>query len=178
MNVAKTTVVSKNPITYTKTNVAGKSEKSGKAKTDTLTLTAEARKFLDTQKELENAEKMKKKQPKDDLERFIENLNKKDDDEKSSRFLDMAKCMKIARRILNGDKVPLKDMRFLARKDPDLYKMALTFKRHNPEPKKYKTVLDEGDEESNETENSGEVSEVEGAGSGMSTSSLVEGLGE
>lgn len=176
MNVSSTTTVSQTPITYTKRNVTEQKAKNGSPRTDTLTLTEEAQKFLQTQRELENPTKAKREEHKDDLQRFLDSLNENDEDDKSSSFMDLAKCLKIARRILNGDKVPMKDRKFLAEHDRDLYEMALTFQKHNPKPKKYKTVLDENDEEKVESE--GECTAVTGAGSGMSAEALVEGLGE
>lgn len=176
MNVSSTTALYQTPITYTKRDVTGQKAKNGSPRTDTLTLTEEAQKFLQTQRELENPTKAKREEYKDDLQRFLDNLKENDEDDKSSSFMDLAKCLKIARRILNGDKVPMKDRKFLAEHDRDLYEMALTFQRHNPKPKKYKTVLDENDEEKAESE--GECTAVTGAGSGMSTEALVEGLGE
>lgn len=176
MNVSKITAVNQPPITYTKRKVTEQNPKDAKPNTDTLTLTEEAKKFLQTQKALEDPSKAKKKEYRGDLQLFLDSLNEQDEDDKSSRFMDLAKCMKIARRILNGDKVPMKDRKFLAEKDRKLYEMALTFQKHNPKPKKYKTVLDENDEETVEAE--GECSEVTGAGSGISASALAEGLGE
>lgn len=164
------------PIVYTKTQVPVQRQKSGSSRTDTLTLTEEAQRFLQTQRALENSAKIKKEQPKDDLQRFIEMLNESDEDDKSSSFLDIAKCMKIARRIQNGDKVPLKDIKFLAKKEPKMFMMAMTFRRNdNPKPKKYKTVLDKND---TKDEDSRTVSETESADGGMSVDALMEGHGE
>ncbi len=163
-------------ITYTRTNVTEHKQNSKNPRTDTLTLSEEAQKFLQTQRELENASKNKKEQPKDDLQRLIDSMNETDNDDKSSSFMDYAKCMKIARRIQNGDKVPLKDIKFLAKKEPKLFMMAMTFRRNdNPKPKKYKTVLDKND---TKDEDSRTVSEADGAGEGMSMEALTEGLGE
>lgn len=176
MSVNGITTSSQVPITYTKRNVTEQKAKNNDPRTDTLTLTQEAQQFLKTQKELENTEKSKKDERKDDLQRFLDSLNQEDDDDKNSSFLDIAKCMKIARRIQNGDKVPLKDIKFLAKKEPKLYMMAMTFKRNdNPKPKKYKTVLDKNDTNSDDTSM---LSQTESAGGGMSAEMLTEGLGE
>lgn len=176
MSVSGITTSSQVPITYTKREVPGKKAKNDGSRTDTLTLTKEAQEFLKTQKELENASITKKDERKDDFQRFMESLTKENEDDKSSSFLDIAKCMKIARRIQNGDKVPLKDIKFLAKKEPKLYMMAMTFKRNdNPKPKKYKTVLDKKDSESDDSRM---LSQTESAGGGMSVEALAEGLGE
>lgn len=163
-------------ITYTRTNVTGQKQNDKNPRTDTLTLTAEAQRFLQTQRELETASRTKKEQPKDDLQLLIDRMNETDDEDKSSSFMDVAKCMKIARRIQNGDKVPLKDIKFLAKKEPKMFMMAMTFRRNdNPKPKKYKTVLDKND---TRDEDSRTVSETVGASDGISMEALAEGLGE
>ena len=162
--------------TKKKKTATGEKSKNDNPRTDTLTLTQEAQQFLNTQKELENAPKSKKDEYKDDLQRFLDSLNQEDEDDKSSSFLDIAKCMKIARRIQNGDKVPLKDIKFLAKKEPKLYMMAMTFKRNdNPKPKKYKTVLEKKDSESDDARM---LSKTESAGGVMSVDTLAEGLEE
>ncbi len=176
MSVNGITTSGQVPITYTKRNVTGEKSKNDNPRPDTLTLTQEAQQFLNTQKELENAPKSKKDEYKDDLQRFLDSLNQEDEDDKSSSFLDIAKCMKIARRIQNGDKVPLKDIKFLAKKEPKLYMMAMTFKRNdNPKPKKYKTVLEKKDSESDDARM---LSKTESAGGVMSVDTLAEGLEE
>ena len=63
----------------------------------------------------------------------------------------LSRCIKIATRILNGDKVPLKDMKYLQENEPDMFKQAITLRRINPEPKEYDSVLE--DEEEDKTEN-------------------------
>ena len=177
MSVNGITTYTQTPITYTRTNVPVSKSKNESPRTDTLTLTEEAQKFLQTQKELESASKNKKKdQHTDDLQRFLDSLNETDEEDKNSSFMDLAKCMKIARRIQNGDKVPLKDIKFLAKKEPKLFMMAMTFRRNdNPKPKKYKTVLDKND---TKDDDSRALSETESAGDGMSVEALAEGLGE
>lgn len=61
-------------------------------------------------------------------------------------FSTFGKCMRIAMRITNGDKVPLKDIDFLMEHEPDLYKQAIIMRRPNDEPKEWESVLDEDDE--------------------------------
>lgn len=55
----------------------------------------------------------------------------------------LAKCFKIAMRIMAGDLVPNKDRRFLAEEQPKLYMQALSMQRPNPHPQKHKTLLEE-----------------------------------
>jgi hypothetical protein len=53
--------------------------------------------------------------------------------------------MKIARRISNGDNVPMQDHRFLAEFDPNLYKAALkaSLVADNDDPEDYESLADE-----------------------------------
>lgn len=152
MNINKLNTAAQAPITYTPKKAAD-SEKTGAAiKADTLTLTEEARAFLDRQKTGKtdkNNEKEERSSAYAQLEAMRKQMEESEDNNNSS-VMDFAKCMKIARRIQNGDKVPLKDMKFLAEKYPELYKNSLLLKKYNPEPKKYKSVLDKGDEESSD----------------------------
>jgi len=55
--------------------------------------------------------------------------------------------MTIAHRITKGDKVPLKDMKYLMEHEPDLYKQAILMRQPNPKPKEHKSVLEEEDEQ-------------------------------
>ena len=81
--------------------------------------------------------------------------------ESNSKSIDsVATCMKIARRIMNGDRVPTKDIRFLQENYPDLYKQALLFRKVNPKPKKYKSLVGDDEDENTAVRDGGGVSEV------------------
>ena len=62
-------------------------------------------------------------------------------------FSTFSKCMTIAHRITKGDRVPMKDMKYLAEHEPDLYKQAIMMRQPNPKPKEHKSVLEEEDEQ-------------------------------
>ncbi len=64
-------------------------------------------------------------------------------EEAEAAFDDFAKCLKIAMRIMNGDHVPLQDIRFLAEREPELLESAMLLRRHNEDPEKHDSVLDE-----------------------------------
>lgn len=145
MSIDKLNGVQKSGITYTATKYVKADEKemeSGR-KTDSLTLSKEAQQYLARKKEAKN-EKFQStgSLQLDILKRYKENAQKKE-----KKAVNMQKCYRIAARIGNGDKVPMKDMKFLRENAPELYKNALLFKKHNPEPKKYKSCLDKEDEE-------------------------------
>ncbi len=58
-------------------------------------------------------------------------------------FDQLAKCFKIAMRIMAGDLVPTKDKQFLLEKQPKLYIQATSMQRDNDDPKKHKTLLED-----------------------------------
>lgn len=137
LNRVQTAALTYSPTTYTKSE-----KEEAESKKDTLTLTEEARQFLANRK----AGKEEKQQNTGSLQLDIIRQRLDQTDKKKNKTANMSKCFKIAARIGNGDKVPLKDMKYLRENAPELYKNALLFKKHNPEPKKYKTCLDEEDE--------------------------------
>lgn len=74
--------------------------------------------------------------------------NSQDQSEQSAKsFDDLGKCMTIAARIMNGDTVPQKDHKFLAEKYPELYEQAILMRRINHDPKKYKSLIEDEEEE-------------------------------
>ena len=46
-------------------------------------------------------------------------------------------------RIMNGDRVPMKDEQFLAETEPEMYANAIMLHRQNDDPKKFKSLLDD-----------------------------------
>ena len=71
------------------------------------------------------------------------------------------KCMEIARRIMQGKKVPLKDERYLMENDPKGYQLAMAMRKPpKKDEKECKSVLDDEDEES-KTSDSGEAAPME-----------------
>lgn len=88
--------------------------------------------------------------------------NSRDQSEQSAEsFDDLGKCMTIAARIMNGDTVPQKDHKFLAEKYPELYEQAILMRRINHDPKKYKSLVEDDEEETAE-----ETSAVTGEAAG------------
>lgn len=63
-------------------------------------------------------------------------------------YENLGKCLEISRRILKGDKVPHKDMKFLMEKQPKLYKQSILLRASNAHPKKHKSLVKD-EEESN-----------------------------
>ena len=143
MNIDKLNNVHKYAAASASTKYTKPDEKETVSERDTLTLTEEAQKLLTREKEAKS-EKYQSTgfMELDMLKRQLDRSN-----EKECKVVNMSKCFKIAARISNGDKVPLKDMKYLRENAPELFKNALMFKKYNPEPKKYKTCLDKDDEE-------------------------------
>ena len=93
------------------------------------------------------------------IDSLIKHIESADENAKSSSksISAISTCMRIARRIMNGDKVPIKDHRFLQENCPDMYRQALLFRKVNPKPKEYKSLV-EDEEEDNAREDQGENS--------------------
>lgn len=77
-----------------------------------------------------------------ELAAMLEQL-RESSDPSNNPYSDRIKCLQIAMRIINGDKVPTKDMQFLMENEPELYAKALLLRRQNDKPKKYKSLLED-----------------------------------
>lgn len=63
-------------------------------------------------------------------------------------WADYGKCLVIARRIANGDNVPMQDIDFLREKNPELFLKAMSMRMPNKDPEDCESVLeDEEDKE-------------------------------
>ena len=141
MDIKKLNNVQKTVLTYTPTKYAKTDEQQPVKKEDTLMLTEDAKQLLAQRKESKQ-----KSMGVIDLSTLTRKQDYSKKKQKKNKSVNMSKCFRIAARIGNGDKVPLKDLKFLRENAPELYKNALLFKKHNPEPKKYKSCLDKEDE--------------------------------
>lgn len=65
---------------------------------------------------------------------------------KSDEYSDTFKCMRIASRIMSGDKVPQKDREYLAKNEPEMYAKALMLRCQKKNPKEYKSLVDDEEE--------------------------------
>ena len=78
------------------------------------------------------------------LQKMREDEQKAEKEGRSDKFTDYGKLLKIAMRIMNGDKVPTSDMKKLAKELPDLYKQAILMRNtSNDNPKKYKKEFED-----------------------------------
>lgn len=55
----------------------------------------------------------------------------------------MQRCQEIARRLMQGDRVPPEDEQYLMTNDPKSYKLALAARKPNPNPREWDSVLPE-----------------------------------
>ena len=88
----------------------------------------------------------KKKQKYDSAMQQLEQMREaeKQAEKSGKKFTDYGKLLKIAMRIMNGDKVPMADRKKLAEEMPDLYKQAILMRRlDNDKPKKYKSEYED-----------------------------------
>lgn len=111
----------------------------------------EARKAAE---EEERRKKLQQKQQEkqNQLEMLNQELENSNEQAKAigDEFKVYARCLTIASRISRGDTVPVKDMKYLAENEPDLFKQAIMLRMPNDHPKKHKSVLDD-DEEKQQT---------------------------
>ena len=68
-------------------------------------------------------------------------------------------CLKIATRIQKGDKVPLKDLKYLRDADPKAYMMAIATRQEKRHPKEWKSVFDEDEARQRAAQPSGQGAE-------------------
>ena len=85
-----------------------------------------------------------KKQEYDSAMQQLEQMREaeKQAEKSGKKFTDYGKLLKIAMRIMNGDKVPMADRKKLAEEMPDLYKQAILMRRLD-KPKKYKSEYED-----------------------------------
>ncbi len=74
------------------------------------------------------------------------------------------KCMKIFMRISKGDIVPPEDLNYLANTDPMAFMLAMAQRKEKPDPKKWKSVLDDEDREGAAEDSSDAAGETGGDG--------------
>lgn len=74
---------------------------------------------------------------------------KKNAEAEGEGFRDMGRALEIARRLSHGDRVPASDEKFLMDYDKDMYLGAKTMQAlaQNEDPKKYKSILEEEEED-------------------------------
>lgn len=82
----------------------------------------------------------------------------------------MEACMKISASIIKGDKVPLKDLKFLMENDPAGYKLAMALRKEKKDPEEVESVL-EDEEQPASAEGEEDGGEAPAAASGGSASS-------
>lgn len=70
---------------------------------------------------------------------------------------DYIKSLVIAQRIMSGDRVPLKDEKFLAENQPELYLRAMLMKTTKVDPKKYKSLIEDEEDAVSDVSSSGEI---------------------
>ena len=118
---------------------AQKSDKSAQNKKETQSdenLHSEKKSRLE---QLRQQKQQEYEQAMQQLQKMREDEQKAEKEGRSDKFTDYGKLLKIAMRIMNGDKVPTSDMKKLAKELPDLYKQAILMRNtSNDNPKKYK----------------------------------------
>jgi len=114
-----------------------------------------------------------------ELAQMLEQL-RESSDPSNNPYMDKIKCLQIAMRILNGDKVPSRDRKFLMEKEPALYSQSVLLSRKNNKPKKYKSLLDDekSDDETNQAVSVSAESPVQMATESQAGEASSDGEGE
>lgn len=120
-----------------KKNASASAMKHNQARADRIALSSAAVRYLEEQNRRIQEEAQKRESDASGDSAKL-NLLKKG-------LKSLNKCQKIYARVVNGDKVPPEDLRYLEENDPEGYKMALAMRKPNKHPKEWKSVLDEED---------------------------------
>lgn len=132
------------PKTEVQKNTAAASKPEQK-RLDRLELSRQA---LEQVQKLQKARKVKREEQ-TGLSVLLESAEKETESQ-SGQFRTMALCQKIAARIRKGDKVPIRDQRYLMENDPELYRMSILLRQENKHPQKYKSLLKKEDKSPSE----------------------------
>jgi hypothetical protein len=65
----------------------------------------------------------------------------------AKQYADKLKCLQIAMRIMQGDKVPPADHRFLSEKEPELYFKAVSMRIEKEDPKEHDRLSEDEEDE-------------------------------
>ena len=124
---------------------------------DKVFISDEAKKLLDEE------ELIKKYITENETEMFKDMLKqiKESSNRSNNPYSAMIKCIQISTRIINGDKVPIKDEQFLMENEPKMYTSAIMLRQHKESPKKHDSLLEdekEKDHSLSEVNNSDSIS--------------------
>ncbi len=132
-------------------------------------VTEEEKQLMQRQKREQELERQKKMA--EQLKRETEAAKKQMEAEEDTLKIYIT-CLEIARRISSGDKVPTKDHQFLVKHDPALYGKALTMRIPKEDPKEYKQLSE--DEENQNKQQSGISEGISEPSSQDNSSSMVD----
>lgn len=123
------------------TKSAQKTDKSAQSKKETQSEESAHAEKKSRLEQLRQQKQQEYEQAMKQLQKMREEKQKSDDE--GDKFTDYAKLLKIAMRIMNGDKVPTSDRKKLAEEMPDLYQQATLMRSSNKNPKKYKKEFED-----------------------------------
>ena len=150
---------------------------AGRAKSDQVTLSKQVLAVVQMQNRLRAIEQARENAENSPEAQALDSMRK--------AMKVMKACNKIAARIRAGDHVPLKDLRYLMKNDPQAYQMAMAARKPKEDPKKWESAIPK--EEEQETRQSADHAETQTDGvqaspgcecsSGMSSDSGGTGTG-
>lgn len=108
---------------------------------DRCTLSRQALSYLEQQNQLERELEERQARQRD---RFGQVQDKSDELDMLSMGLKVLEaCQKIAASLMKGDRVPLKDLKFLMENDPAGYKLAMALRKEKKDPEEVESVLED-----------------------------------
>lgn len=157
------------------TAAAGRKTSVSSAKQDSIEWSKQAIEYVQrSQAEAMEQAQKKRQQPEDSLFSSIEQEDEKTD-LLAKQLRTQRLCMKIATRIMRGDRVPPEDMEYLAKNDPEGFKLAMAFRKPKKDPEDCKSVLKDEDKKANEEATSGQMETPETAAGVESPAAAEEG---
>ncbi|HIW84680.1 MAG TPA: hypothetical protein H9873_10215 [Candidatus Dorea gallistercoris] len=118
------------------TGIEAPSSLLGRAKSDQLTISKQVLAMLETQNRIREME-----------ERLGNSPESQTLDTMSKAMKTLKTCSTIAARIKAGDKVPLKDLQYLMRNDPQAYHLAMAARKPKENPKEWDSAVPKEEQE-------------------------------
>ncbi len=137
------------------------SPSTGRAKRDQFILSKQVLEVIQIQNSIMEIEQAKKSARNSPEAQMLDNTKK---------AMDVLKtCSKIAARIRDGDKVPLKDLQYLMKNDPQAYQMAMASRKPKDDSKEWERAISNGEQEDRQSDG-----DTGGQTDGVQTSSGAE----
>ena len=121
---------------------------TGRAKSDQVVLSKQVLSVIEIQNRIRQIEQAKENANNSPEVQQLESMRK--------AMKALKACSKIAARIRAGDKVPLKDLQYLMKNDPQMYQMAMASRKPKENPKEWKSAIPKEEQAERQSEDGAE----------------------